>query len=117
MDDILGAPLRKGVFGWGNRGWLDITYSILVACRGGTLKTHVMYSCNLNSEQVQQYTQMLLERGLLVRTEEYLGATRAIYRTTQAGKRYIEVYNELENTLEQGQSKDARDIEPAFAPR
>lgn len=85
----------KAVLGWGNRGWLEITDLILKVCEKGALKTHIMYKCNLNSKQIQQYLDFLLTRRLVVKTQEAGDPRRSIYVTTDRGKRFIHAYREL----------------------
>jgi len=83
----------KNILGFGNRESLDIIDLILLVCLSGTMKTHVMYKCNLNSRQVQDYLELLLKFQLLEKreTEE----KRTIYQTTDRGRRFIEAYAEL----------------------
>ena len=87
--------VETNVMGWGNRGWLEIIYFILVVCKKGSLKTHVMYKCNLNSKQIDQYIQFLLDRHLLEREPESSDSKRYTYKTTEAGRKYINAYNQL----------------------
>jgi predicted transcriptional regulator len=83
----------KNILGFGNRESLDIIDLILLVCLNGTMKTHVMYKCNLNSRQVQDYLELLLKFQLLEKheTEE----KRSIYQTTDRGKKFIKAYAEL----------------------
>ena len=94
MDDSIDY-VETNVMGWGNRGWLEIIYFILVVCKKGSLKTHIMYKCNLNSKQVDQYLQFLTARKLLEKEHESPDSKRYAYKTTEIGRRYIEVYNQL----------------------
>jgi predicted transcriptional regulator len=83
----------KNILGFGNRESLDIIDLILLVCLNGTMKTHVMYKCNLNSRQVQDYLELLLKFRLLERKESEEG--RSIYQTTDRGKKFIKAYAEL----------------------
>lgn len=87
--------IDRNVIGWGNRGWLDIIDFILEVCKNGSLKTHIMYKCNLNSKQVERYIQFLLRCKLLdeVKTEE--DSKRQRYKTTELGRKYTGRYKEL----------------------
>lgn len=85
----------KSVLGWGNRGWLEIIDLILQVSERGGLKTHVMYKCNLNSKQVQQYLDFVLTRGLVQSSPDAQDPRRTIYTTTDKGKRFMRAYNEL----------------------
>ena len=86
---------ERSIMGWGNRGWLEIIEYILVTCKSGALKTHIMYKCNLNSQQIQQYLQFLLNCGLLERQTESAESKRGIYKTTGRGKKYMDAYNQI----------------------
>ncbi len=94
MDDSVDY-VETSVMGWGNRGWLEIIYFILVVCKKGSLKTHIMYKCNLNSKQVDQYLQFLAARKLLEKEHEFPDSKRYLYKTTEIGRRYIDAYNQL----------------------
>jgi len=87
--------VETNVMGWGNRGWLEIIYFILVVCKNGSLKTHIMYKCNLNSKQVDQYLQFLTAKQLLEKEPEFTDSKRYIYKATETGMRYIDAYNKL----------------------
>ncbi len=86
---------NRSVLGWGNRGWLEIIDLILAVCEKGALKTHIMYKCNLNSKQIQQYMDFVMSRGLIVKTQEDEDPHRSIYVTTERGRKFIQAYNEL----------------------
>lgn len=66
-------------------------------CKGGARKTHVMYRCNLNSKQINQYLQFLLDSKMLEVTRERPNSKRYIYKTTELGKKFIAHYKELED--------------------
>jgi len=83
----------RRVLGFGNRESLDIIDLILLVCTSGTMKTHVMYKCNLNSKQVQDYLELLLKFELIERSDAQNG--RNTYKTTERGKRFIKAYAEL----------------------
>ena len=94
MND-LNDYVETNIMGWGNRGWLEIIYFILVVCKKGSLKTHIMYKCNLNSKQIDQYIQFLLDRHLLEREPESSDSKRHTYKTAETGRKYINAYNQL----------------------
>jgi predicted transcriptional regulator len=83
----------KRVLGSGNRESLDIINLILQVCLNGTMKTHIMYKCNLNSKQVQDYLELLLKFQLVERIDS--PPARSVYRTTERGNRFIKAYAEL----------------------
>jgi predicted transcriptional regulator len=76
----------------GKRGMLDIANLILVVCAGGEIKTHVMYRCNLNSRQTQDYVALLLKHELLERSSI---PRNDVYQTTERGTRFVGAYAEL----------------------
>ena len=81
----------------GSRDWLQIIYFMLVVCKNDTLKTHIMYKCNLNSSQVQRYLQFLLERKLVER--DFPDSKRSLFKTTELGMKYINSYAHLTGIL------------------
>ena len=83
--------------GWSNRGWLEIIEFILLLCENGARKTHVMYRCNLNSKQINQYLQFLLDSEMIQITRERPNSKRFIYKTTDLGKKFISHYKQLAN--------------------
>ncbi|HYX55348.1 MAG TPA: winged helix-turn-helix domain-containing protein [Nitrososphaeraceae archaeon] len=81
--------------GWSNRGWLEIIEFILSMCENGARKTHVMYRCNLNSKQINEYLNFLLDCGMLEKIQERPNSKRSIYRTSDVGKNFIIRYKQL----------------------
>ena len=88
----------KKLVGRGNRGYLEIIHAILSVCTEGALKTHVMFKCNLNSSQVQQYLAYLVDRGLLEK-ERKAYSSKTSYLTSERGRRYMRAYNEVVEML------------------
>jgi predicted transcriptional regulator len=86
-------PLKST--GWTNRGWLEIIEFILSMCESGARKTHVMYRCNLNSKQINQYLNFLYECGMLDRAQEHRASRRYIYKTSELGKEAIRRHKHL----------------------
>jgi predicted transcriptional regulator len=81
--------------GWSNRGWLEIIQFILLMCENGAKKTHVMYRCNLNSKQINEYLNFLLECGMLEKIRERSNSKRYIYKTLELGLKFISSYKQL----------------------
>jgi predicted transcriptional regulator len=81
----------------GKRGLLDIVNLVLVVCTAGEKKTHVMYRCNLNSRQTQDYVALLLKHQLLGKSSDL---RNDIYQTTERGKRFVGAYGELSQILD-----------------
>ena len=92
MTEVI-VPDSRRILGFGNRESLDIIDRILVVCLNGTMKTHAMYRCGLNSKQMQDYLELLLKFRLLETGETEEGRTK--YQTTERGKRFIEAYAAL----------------------
>jgi predicted transcriptional regulator len=86
---------HRSVLRWGNRGWLEIINLMLAVCEHGALKTHVMYKCNLNSKQLQQYMSIMLGRKLISMREDEGDVKRTIYVTTALGRKLMTAYHEL----------------------
>lgn len=95
-----GSYTEQGVMGWGNRGWIEIIYMILESCQNGALKTHIMYECNLNSNQITKYLQFL-KYDKLIESLRNSPSKRAIFRTTEKGKKYMDAYKQLESIFKQ----------------
>jgi predicted transcriptional regulator len=93
LELLLELPLNAA--GWSNRGWLEIIEFILVMCENGARKTHVMYRCNLNSKQINQYLEFLLESGMLEIIQARPTSKRFMYKTTDLGKKFISHYKQL----------------------
>lgn len=80
--------------GWGNRGSLDIINLILFVCINGTMITHIMYQCNLNSKQTQAYVSLLVKHELLAKKESE-STTKGVYQATDKARKYMDAYSEL----------------------
>ena len=85
----------KSVLGWGNRGWLEIIDMMVSVCERGALKTHIMYKCNLNSKQVQQYLDFVVNRKLVSAAQDPDDPKRTLYTTTERGRTLMRAYDEL----------------------
>ena len=73
-----------------NRGRQDINAMILEAAIAGENKTKIMYKAYLSHNQLCVHLTELQDNGLL---EYRLG--EQTYMTTQKGKRYLEIYNNM----------------------
>lgn len=90
-----------------NRGWIEIIGLILSECVGGSVKTRIMYRCNLNSKQIQQYLSFLLDSKLLERKVGETNRMTTNYVTTPLGLKFIKVYQELQEVLSEAQARVA----------
>lgn len=84
---------KKLMLGSANRESLDIINLVLLVCINGTMKTHIMYKCNLNSKQVQEYLEIVLRFELVRKVESE--SDRTVYLTTEKGRKLIEAYASL----------------------
>ena len=74
-------------------------------CENGARKTHVMYRCNLNSKQINEYLKFLLNCGMLEKIQERPNSKRSIYRTTDLGKNFIIRYKQLSDLFSNATSR------------
>ncbi len=81
------------------RGWIEIVWLVLSQCTEGSVKTRIMYRCNLNSKQTQQYLSFLLECKFLEARKDPSHVTMSYY-TTEQGVSFVEKYEQLQEVLE-----------------
>lgn len=74
------------------RSRLDIIADILRVALNPTLKTRIMYACNLSFKQTHYYLPLLVESGLLQQNS-------ATYQTTEKGKGFLTDYHSLSQNL------------------
>ena|ERR1700676_352944 len=87
-------PRSETALGWGNRGSLDIINLILLVCTNGTMITHIMYQCNLNSKQTQSYVSFLVKYQLLEKKKSD-DSSKGVYQATDRARMYMDAYSEL----------------------
>jgi predicted transcriptional regulator len=92
LEESLQSSKRK-------RGWIEIIWLILSQCVEGSVKTRIMYRCNLNSKQMQQYLAFLLECKFLEGKKDQNHVTTS-YFTTDPGMNFIAKYEQLQEVLE-----------------
>ena len=92
LEESLQSSKRK-------RGWIEIIWLVLSQCIGGSVKTRIMYRCNLNSKQMQQYLSFLLECKFLEGRKDPNHFTTSYY-TTDLGLSFVEKYEQLQEVLE-----------------
>ena len=90
---------KQNVTGWGNRDLIDILENILETCENGSLRTHIKYRCNLGSQKTGQYVQFLQDRNLIEGVPK--SSKLQLFKTTKMGKRYIEVYKQIESIFKE----------------
>ena len=69
----------------------DIVAEILKTARGGKIKTHIMYKAKLSYSQINEYLNLLLEKGFLenmtiMRKRQIV----TMYKTTQKGIEFLD---------------------------
>jgi len=83
--------------GFARRSRFEIIAAILSLCSGGpTQKTHIMYRCNLSSEQLQKYLEYLTRMGFLEVVWEY---DKQCYRATEAGREFVVGFHKLKGLI------------------
>jgi predicted transcriptional regulator len=76
------------------RGKLDIIAEILLFCEQQKTKTSVMYNANLNYAQLKTRIDALVAQGLLANKANK-------YTTTQKGYRFLELFAQLNDLLDE----------------
>jgi predicted transcriptional regulator len=97
LDETLQSSKRK-------RGWIEIIWLVLSQCIDGSVKTRIMYRCNLNSKQMQQYLSFLLDCRFLDGRRDPNHVTLS-YFTTDLGLSFVEKYEQLQEVLDTAISK------------
>lgn len=71
---------------------MNIAAAVLEIAKDGAIKTRIMYSAFLSFPQLKEYLK-LLDSGLL---ESSSDEGRKAYLTTDKGKRFLKMYNEVD---------------------
>jgi len=82
-----------------HRSRIDIIADILRVSLGGSVKTHVMYRCNLSYRQIQAYLDLLVERGFLRAVSETGSSETKLFETTAKGQAFLQAYQNLRALL------------------
>jgi predicted transcriptional regulator len=88
-----------------NRGWIEITNLILLECQKGAVKTRIMYRCNLNSKQIQQYLEFLTKYNLIEVKERESNRRAQQYFVTELGLKFIDAYTQLQEVLRESSAR------------
>lgn len=75
------------------RGRLDIIAAILYFCEKQKTKTSIMYNTNLNYSQLKKHITSLTKQGLLLKNYNK-------YVTSAKGRRFLQLFSELNSILE-----------------
>jgi len=74
----------------------DIAVEILRTAVDGKIKTHIMYKAKLSYAQLNEYVQLLLNKGLLENiTIREKRQDRKVYKTTRKGMEFIENFENV----------------------
>jgi len=76
---------------------VDIFASILNVASGGATKRQIIFKSYLSSIQLIKYINVLCDRNLLA--PEY-GEIRVIYKTTDRGLAFLQIYNQMNELIE-----------------
>ncbi len=80
------------------RSRTDIAALILEAANGGAAKTKIMYRAFLSYAQLKEYLAVLLENGLIEHSK-----AEQIFRITQKGMRFVQLYNQVGELISTGE--------------
>ncbi len=80
------------------RSDIDIMADILIVAKEDTLKTHIMYKCNLSHKQLEIYLNLLLEIGLLKSHLNEENNARC-YEITSKGLVFLKTYSKLKDLM------------------
>jgi predicted transcriptional regulator len=75
------------------RAWVDIMADILTNTSGGENVTDIMYNTRLSYAHMKEYLKAMVENGLLA----YETEGRGMYRTTDRGFEYLEMYKQIKS--------------------
>jgi predicted transcriptional regulator len=81
------------------RSKLEMYVDILkvLAQKGPTKLTHIMYKANVNSSILKEYLDFLIKQGLI--EERAVGKNRVVYSNTERGTTVIKYFRELNKAL------------------
>ena len=76
----------------------DIAVEILRTAINGKIKTHIMYKAKLSYAQLNEYIQLLLDKGLLENTMiKEKDVEKKVYKTTRKGLEFIENFESVKS--------------------
>jgi len=78
----------------GKRSDIDIIADILIKAKEDTIKTRIMYKCNLSYRQLRIYLNLLLKIGLLD-SHSNEKSNKQYFRTTSKGSKFLSAYSKL----------------------
>lgn len=90
MESVTSFGLKK------RRSWLQISKDILEMCLDGCKTTKVVYGTNIAFPRFKEYSEYLVEKGLIKREGLF-------YVTTEKGKLFIELMDEIIGIFEEAE--------------
>jgi predicted transcriptional regulator len=66
----------------------EIVWQVLDFCREPKKFSHIIQSCNLNTDSANRYLELLVSKKMLEHNED-------LYRTTPEGFRYVELIEKI----------------------
>ena len=80
------------------RSDIDIIADILIKAKEDTIKTRIMYKCNLSHRQLITYLNLLLKIGLLD-SHSNEKSNKQYFRTTSKGSKFLSTYSKLKSLM------------------
>jgi predicted transcriptional regulator len=68
-------------------------------CADGISKSKMMYKTYLSHDQLEEYTMLLIDNGLL-----HYDSTMRTLRTTEEGRAFLQAYGQIDHMLKKQQS-------------
>ena len=75
------------------RSRVDIIAAILEIAKEGSIKTRIMFGAALSFTQLKEYTNFLIDQGLMERSEA------GLHRTTEKGLKFLHMYREIDRMI------------------
>jgi len=94
---IAGTKLSSSIY-LKKRSDIDIIADILIEAKEDTLKTRIMYKCNLSHRQLKIYLNLLVEIGLLKSHSNEENNSR-YYEITAKGLKLLKIYSKLKDLM------------------
>ncbi|MGI0090731.1 MAG: winged helix-turn-helix domain-containing protein [Nitrososphaerales archaeon] len=90
-----------------NRSRTEIIYDIVAHADPSARKTHLMYGANLSFGMLDLYLDHVMAVGLLEEIKEEGGR---VFSTTEKGKRFIAVFEEMKSLFDPVKIRETRDM-------
>ena len=87
------------------RSTFDIISTILITAKQGETKTRIMYTCNLNYEQLKYYIQFLLKMEFLDK-QLSTDKKKKTLKSTPKGLKFLRKYTEIQTLMNLDSTRD-----------